>query len=117
MAIKKITLTEDHIKLIKGLKFEAFEMGDLLSVGKITSAISEIESSKENMKKFGKIRDELVRIKDQIETISDKKECHAWGRLYFSCCCTQTGAVVRVFSFGSGKNKCFRYRQRADGGY
>lgn len=79
MAIKKITLTEDHIKLIKGLKFEAFEMGDLLSVGKITSAISEIESSKENMKKFGKIRDELVRIKDQIETISDKKECHAWG--------------------------------------
>ena len=26
MAIKKITLTEDHIKLIKGLKFEAFEM-------------------------------------------------------------------------------------------
>ena len=79
MAIKKITLTEDHIKLIKGLKFETFEMGDLFSVGKITSAISEIESSKENMKKFGKIRDELVRIKDQIETISDKKECHAWG--------------------------------------
>ena len=47
MAIKKITLTEDHIKLIKGLKFETFEMGDLFSVGKITSAISEIESSKE----------------------------------------------------------------------
>ena len=59
MAIKKITLTEDHIKLIKGLKFETFEMGDLFSVGKI--------------------RDELVRIKDQLETSSDKKECHAWG--------------------------------------
>lgn len=28
MSIKKITLTEDHIKLIKNIKFEAFEFSD-----------------------------------------------------------------------------------------
>lgn len=79
MAIKKITLTEDHIKLIQNIRFEAFEMGELFSLERVLSAISEIESTPETMKKFGRLRDELVRVKEQLEIISDRKECMAWG--------------------------------------
>ena len=79
MAIKKITLTEDHIKLIQNIKFESFEMGDLFSLERVLSAIGEIESTPEMMRKFGKLRDELIRVKEQLEIISDKKECYAWG--------------------------------------
>ena len=79
MAIKKITLTEDHIKLIQNMKFETFEMGEVFSTTLIDEAIEEIESDKESMKKFGLVRDRLVRAKEKLELVSDLKECHAWG--------------------------------------
>lgn len=77
--IKKLTLTEDHIKLIKNIKFDAFDMGEYFSTEGINCAIDEIESSKDNLKKFGTLRDELLRVKEQLEIVSDKKECKAWG--------------------------------------
>lgn len=76
---KKLTLTEDHIKLIKNIKFDAFELGDLYDISPVVDAINEIESSKESMKKFGSIRDKLVNVEEHLEILSDKKECHAWG--------------------------------------
>ena len=76
---KKLTLTEDHIKLIKNLKFETFELGDLYDASTIADAIREIESSTENMKKFAKLRDYLNNVLEHLELLSDKKECHAWG--------------------------------------
>jgi len=79
MAIKKLTLTSDHIKLIKAIKFEAFQYGELFSTAYINDAIQEIESSVDNMKKFGSIRDKLITAKEQMELVSDKKECMAWG--------------------------------------
>lgn len=79
MAIKKITLTEDHIKLIKNLKFETFDNGYLFSTERINSAIAEIEKSESNLAKFGELRDALLSLKEQLEIISDKKECYAWG--------------------------------------
>ena len=79
MAIKKITLTEDHIKLIQNIKFETFEMGETFSTELLNDAIEEIESDKEAMKKFGLIRDRLVRAKEKLELLSELKECHAWG--------------------------------------
>ena len=77
--IIKLTLTEDHIKLIKNIKFDAFEMGELFSTERLNDAIEEIESSNDKMKKFGTLRDELIKCKDQLELISDRKECKAWG--------------------------------------
>ena len=77
--IKKLTLTEDHIKLIKNIKFDAFDMGEYFSTEGVNYAIGEIESSKDNLKKFGTLRDELLRVKEQLEIVSDKKECKAWG--------------------------------------
>lgn len=77
--IKKLTLTEDHIKLIKNIKFDAFEMGELFNTENVDYAISEIESSSEGLNKFGTLHDELVRVKEQLEIASDRKECKAWG--------------------------------------
>jgi len=77
--VKKIVLTDEHIKLIKNIKFEEFEMGENFNTEFIQNAIEEIESSPENMKKFGLLRDQLVRAKDKIMLISDLKECNAWG--------------------------------------
>ena len=77
--VKKLILTDEHIKLIKSIKFEQFEMGENFNPEFIQNAIEEIESSPENMKKFGLLRDQLVRAKDKIMLISDLKECNAWG--------------------------------------
>lgn len=77
--IVKLNLTEDHIKLIKNIKFEAFELGDLYDISPIVEAINDIEDSTEKMKKFGLLRDKLVKVQEHLENLSDKKECHAWG--------------------------------------
>ena len=76
---KTINLTEDHIKLIKNIKFEAFTLGELFNTEVITDAIKEIENNPDYMKKWGYLRDNLVYAKDKLETISDLKECNAWG--------------------------------------
>lgn len=79
MAIKKITLTEDHIKLIKNIKFDTFEMGDFFSVTKITDAIEYIEENHNLSDEFGLLRDYLILVRDKLGRISDKKESYAWG--------------------------------------
>ena len=77
--IKKLTLTEDLVKLIKNIKFEAFENGELFSTSKIHDAIVEIESDPEAQKKFGKVRDALVRAEEKLNIVSYQKDCYAWG--------------------------------------
>ena len=77
--IKKLTLTDDLIKLIKNIRFEAFENGEQFSTNRICDAIAEIESSGENMKKFGAVRDKLVRAKEKLDVVSYQKDCYAWG--------------------------------------
>lgn len=79
MAIKKITLTEDHIKLIQNIKFETFEMGELFSTVQIDDAIEEIERTPKNFEKFGILRDFLKVVREKLELLSERKECHAWG--------------------------------------
>ena len=76
---KKIILTDEHIKLIKHIKFEEFDMGETFNTEFLSNSIEDIESTKEGMKKFGLLRDDLVRAKDKLELVSDLKECHAWG--------------------------------------
>ena len=76
---KKLILTDEHIKLIKAIKFDEFDMGENFNTEFITNSIEEIESTPENMKKYGQLRDQLIRARDKMKTISDLKECHAWG--------------------------------------
>lgn len=76
---KKLILTDEHIKLIKSIKFEEFDMGDIFNTEYLLNAIEEIESTPEGLKKYGQLRDQLIRSKDKLEYVSDLKECHAWG--------------------------------------
>lgn len=76
---KKFTLTDEHLLLIQNINFEEFDMGELFSTEHITNAIEDIESDNDSMKKFGQLRDDLVRTKDKLLEISDNKERHAWG--------------------------------------
>ena len=77
--IKKLTLTEDLIKLIKNIRFEAFENGEQFSTAKLHDAITTIENNPEYMRKFGDVRDALVRAKEKLEVVSYQKDCYAWG--------------------------------------
>lgn len=77
--IKKIILTEDHIKLIKNINFEMFNVGETYSTDFIDFALNEIETSSDGFKRWGLLRDELIRLKDNLKTTAEKKECHAWG--------------------------------------
>ena len=76
---KKLILTDEHIRLIKAIKFDAFDMGENFNTEFINNSIEEIEATPESMKKFGQLRDHLVRVKDKLNLLSDLKECHAWG--------------------------------------
>lgn len=76
---KTLTLTEDHIKLIKAINFETFDIGEFYNTRFICDSIKDIESNKTNMDKFGTLRTDLIKVKDQLELLSEQKECHAWG--------------------------------------
>lgn len=79
MATKKIKITTDILYLLKNLQFDTFEFGETFNTIRTDEAIQEIEGSAELMQKYGALRDELVRLKDQLGHISDKKERYAWG--------------------------------------
>lgn len=76
---KSIILTDEHIKLIKNINFNEFTYGELLNVSTVVDAMKEIDRTEESQKKFGLLRDNLNSVKEQLETISDLKECNAWG--------------------------------------
>lgn len=76
---KKITLTDEHLLLIQNINFEEFDMGEQFSTEFIHNAIEDIDSHPENYKKWGQLRDDLVRVEEKLDKLSDLKECHAWG--------------------------------------
>lgn len=73
---KKITLTEDHIRLIQNLKFEDFEYGHFFSLENVNMALELINGSDKNL---DWLKSYLYDLREQLETISERKECHAWG--------------------------------------
>lgn len=76
---KTITLTDEHLLLIQNINFEEFDLGEFYNVEFINNAIEDIESKPENFEKWGQLRDNLIRVKDKLETLSENKERHAWG--------------------------------------
>ena len=79
MASKKLQITTDILWLIKNLQFDTFEFGDTFNTNQIVDTIKEIESSSDYMQKFGSLRDNLIKLKQQLDFISDKRECYSWG--------------------------------------
>lgn len=76
---KKITLTDEHLLLIQNICFEKFEMGELFNTEFILNAIEDIDNSDEKSRKLGLLRDDLVRVKDKLDNLSDNKERYAVG--------------------------------------
>lgn len=79
MAYKTLKLTDDHIKLIKSIKFDEFAIGELIPSSEIVSAIAEIDSDEEASEKFASLRNELSDIQRKLNVLSYKKDCYAWG--------------------------------------
>ena len=76
---KTITLTDEHLLLIQNICFEKFEMGELFNTEFILNAIEDIDNIDDKTMKLGVLRDDLVRVKDKLDNVSDNKERFAVG--------------------------------------
>ena len=80
MAPKKITLTDDHIRLIQNISFHAFEFGEELPIQPIIDAMEEIEAMpKEDAKKFARLSGKLFDIKTRLNDYNDNASQNGWG--------------------------------------
>jgi hypothetical protein len=72
MAAKKITLTDEHIRLIQNINFHAFEFGEELPIQPIMDAMEEIESMPpQRQKKYSRLHSKLFDIKNRINEYND----------------------------------------------
>ena len=80
MATKKLTLTDEHILLIKNLSFQSFSFGEELPVEPILDALDEIENMpKEDFKKFSKLHSILFDVKNRLNEYNDEASQNGWG--------------------------------------
>ena len=80
MAIKKITLTEEHIKLIQNIDFHAFEFGEEIAIKPIVEAMEEIDTMKpEEQKKLSGLYAKLANIKVKLNDNNEMATQHGWG--------------------------------------
>lgn len=80
MATKRITLTDEHIRLIQNINFHAFEFGEELPIRPIMDAMEEIESMKpEDEKRFSRLHSKLFDIKNRINEYNDEASQNGWG--------------------------------------
>lgn len=77
--LKKLTLTEDHIKLIKCIKFEGFDFGDRFDRFEIHSAIKEITETPELYNKYSELLGDLESIDRKLSQLAASTERHGWG--------------------------------------
>lgn len=80
MAIKKIILTDEHIKLIQNLSFNAFSFGEEVPVLPITFALEDIENlPKEDFKRFARLHSVLFDVKNRLNEYNDEASQNGWG--------------------------------------
>ena len=80
MAAKRITLTDEHIKLIQNIDFHAFEFGEELPIQPIMDAMEEIETMKpEDEKKFSRLHSKLFDIRNRLNEYNDEESQNGWG--------------------------------------
>ena len=80
MAIKKLTLTDEHIKLIQNLNFQAFSFGEELPVEPIMEAMEEIEAMPpERQKRFSRLHSKLFDIRNRLNEYNDEASQNGWG--------------------------------------
>lgn len=80
MAIKKLTLTDEHIKLIQNIDFHAFTFGEELPVEPIMEAMEEIETMPpERQKWFSRLHSKLFDIRNRLNEYNDEASQNGWG--------------------------------------
>ena len=80
MATKKITLTNEHIKLIQNLDFHAFTFGEELPILPIIDALDEIKNMPaEESKKYSRLESALFDVKNRLNEHNDIAGQHGWG--------------------------------------
>lgn len=80
MASKKLTLTDEHIRLIQNINFHAFEFGEELPIEPIMEAMNEIEEMpKPEAKKFSRLSGILFDIKNRLNEYNDEASQNGWG--------------------------------------
>lgn len=80
MAIKKLTLTDEHIKLIQNINFHAFEFGEELPIQPIIEAMEDIdEMPKADGKRFSRLYSKLFDIKNRLNEYNDEASQNGWG--------------------------------------
>lgn len=80
MAIKKLTLTQEHLLLIQNIDFHPFEFGEQLAVEPIINALDSIdELDTSSQKKLGHLESALFDLKNRLNEFNDEASQHAWG--------------------------------------
>lgn len=80
MATKKITLTDEHIRLIQNINFHAFEFGEELPIEPIIEAMEEIDvMPPERRKKFSRLHSKLFDVRNRINEYNDEASQNGWG--------------------------------------
>ena len=80
MAIKKLTLTDEHIKLIQNIDFHAFSFGEEIPIQPIIEAMEEIEAlPPERQKRFSRLSGKLFDIKNRLNEYNDEASQNGWG--------------------------------------
>ena len=80
MAAKRITLTDEHIKLIQNINFRAFEFGEELPVQPIMDAMQEIEAMRvDERKRFSGLHSKLFDVKNRLNEHNDVASQNGWG--------------------------------------
>ena len=73
MAAKRLTLTDEHIRLIQNINFHAFEFGEELAIRPIMDAMEEIENmDAADEKRFSRLHSKLFDIKNRLNEYNDE---------------------------------------------
>ena len=78
--LKELKLTEDHIKLIKCIKFEGFDFGQRFNLSALHELKEELEGNEELLQRYGGgLLRCLENLTLQLGRLSSESERHGWG--------------------------------------
>ena len=80
MAAKKLTLTDEHIKLIQNIDFHSFEFGEPLPMQAVLDAMDRIEAmNPEDKRRFSGLHSALFDIRNRLNEYNDEASQNGWG--------------------------------------
>lgn len=77
--VKKLILTEDHLKLITCIKFNGFDFGDRFETSDISNVLNTISEDKDMLNKFGYLCPTLEKIILRLKRLDSEASVNGWG--------------------------------------